>query len=545
MDKVRIYWTPELIISSIYINFGLLWIFFSDQFLPQFQTNKGFAYVFLTGVLLFFLVRNFNRSVQNQRIHYHLLFEENPMPLWNCDSVSGAILESNQAACQKYGYSKSEFAQMKIDELEIGTQTSARSAWTSKCSNAALQHRHRNGRVFDVELHFHKLESNEILIVAYDLQEHKKIENLLFSEKKSLEYFKNTIQSASVFALLDTQSRVQEANANLIRLSGLSQNELLGRRLGGLWRSQKPEWSHLIEQLEKGIQCKAEMQLPHGWINYQLLKYHQEGQNPAYLLLGQDASEQKRVQQELWALTSALVERNQELSQYSYLISHNLRTPAANILGLVELLKAEQIEATEEEKIAEKKIILENITLSALQMENDLQTLNLRLDSEKNSNNQRTIIDLKTVIDTILAEVYQFIPEPKWRPELKLEIKEIVSIAPYVHSILFNLISNALKFQSPDRPLKLTIHSFKKENQWAITLQDNGLGIDLAAHGKQIFGIYQRFHPHIEGNGMGLYLVKTQIEMLGGQINLQSNIQAGSLFQLTFPILEPISEKTH
>ncbi|MGE3728911.1 MAG: ATP-binding protein, partial [Candidatus Sericytochromatia bacterium] len=69
--------------------------------------------------------------------------------------------------------------------------------------------------------------------------------------------------------------------------------------------------------------------------------------------------------------------------------------------------------------------------------------------------------------------------------------------------------------------------------------EDNGLGIDLNAHSLEIFGIYQRFHPQVEGHGLGLYLVKTHTEMLGGQIQVSSEPGKGTCFQLSFPMVEP------
>ncbi len=67
-----------------------------------------------------------------------------------------------------------------------------------------------------------------------------------------------------------------------------------------------------------------------------------------------------------------------------------------------------------------------------------------------------------------------------------------------------------------------------------LIFKDNGLGIDLTKSGKQVFGLYKRFHTHADGKGMGLYMVKTQVEMLGGKISIQSEINKGTEFRIEF-----------
>lgn len=527
-------WAPELFISILYLNFGLLWILFSDQFWGQFQTQKGFAYVFLTSTLLFFLVHFFQTSLRRQSQHYRFLFEQNPLPMWYCDPLTGQIRESNQAACDKYGYPLSQFKQMKLGDLEINRDDLAQKAWTAGQEKIALVHLNHTGLPLDIQLHF-QLEKQGLLVSAFDLVEHKQIEAKLFSDKQILENFQSTVQSASVIAVVDAQSKVLEANAHLIRLSGLSQNELVGRRLGGLWKKQSPDWATMLKNLERGKQVQAEMELPHGWMGYVLLNYQRREANPTYLLLGQETTTQKRAQFELWALTAKLVDQNQDLQQFTHLVSHNLRVPVANILGLVALFEDSE---GSDSLTEEQRLLLEKLRLSAERMDDDLRSLHHRLHQEGHSQKERQWIELKPLIHNILAEVNHLLPTPHWLPVLDLKIHKIASISAYFHSILLNLISNALKYRDPHRDLEVRISAQESSGYWILEVQDNGLGIDLNAHGLEIFGLYQRFHPQIEGHGLGLYLVKTQTEMLGGQIQISSEPGQGCTFHLRFPVIE-------
>jgi PAS domain S-box-containing protein len=455
--------------------------------------------------------------------------------MWFCDPQSGQIRESNAAASQKYGYSAERFREMKLGDLEKIPHTQAQNAWLSGQSKVNVVHLDSKNQILDIQLQFQNSPEG-LLVSAFDLIEHKQIEAQLYSDKKTLEFFQSTVRDASVIAVLNKESKVIEANSHLIRLSGLSQNELIGRRLGGLCKHQTPEWSRVLNQLEKGRQIQAEMELAHGWVGYLLLNYHSGQDGPTYLLLGQEISQHKRAQNELWALTAKLVEQNQDLQQFTYLVSHNLRVPVANILGLLALLETP---AGEDEILSEEQtVLLEKLKLSAESMDLDLIALHERLHHQGRSQKERSWIDLAPMIEDVLSELNHLLPDPHWRPDLALNVSQVNSIAVYFHSILLNLVSNALKYKDPLRPLTLKISVREENGFWVIEIQDNGLGIDLDAHATEIFGLYQRFHDQIEGHGLGLYLVKTQTEMLGGQIQVESTPGQGTCFHLRFPILK-------
>ena len=97
-----------------------------------------------------------------------------------------------------------------------------------------------------------------------------------------------------------------------------------------------------------------------------------------------------------------------------------------------------------------------------------------------------------------------------------------------------NLISNAIKYRHQDRPPIITIQTKKTETEICLSISDNGMGIDLNAFKEKLFKLYNRFHFHIEGKGMGLYLVKTQITAIGGRIEIESEVDKGTTFKVYF-----------
>src|SRR5690606_28851856 len=107
-------------------------------------------------------------------------------------------------------------------------------------------------------------------------------------------------------------------------------------------------------------------------------------------------------------------------------------------------------------------------------------------------------------------------------------------VQQYVESILYNLMSNSLKYRHPDRIPEINIEASDEEGFMVLRHTDNGLGIDLEQNKTKLFNLYKRFHFHVEGKGLGLYLVKAQIEALGGKVRVESKRNDGSSFILYF-----------
>jgi signal transduction histidine kinase len=104
----------------------------------------------------------------------------------------------------------------------------------------------------------------------------------------------------------------------------------------------------------------------------------------------------------------------------------------------------------------------------------------------------------------------------------------------YLESIFQNLLSNALKYSSPKRKPEIKVTTTTVDTGVELRVQDNGLGIDLAKHGSKLFGLHKTFHEHKDAKGVGLFLVKTQVEALGGSITAESDLDQGTTFIIRF-----------
>ncbi|MCU0445064.1 MAG: ATP-binding protein [Microscillaceae bacterium] len=235
--------------------------------------------------------------------------------------------------------------------------------------------------------------------------------------------------------------------------------------------------------------------------------------------------------QELQDTLDNLTRQNQDLEQFSYIISHNLRAPVARIAGLVNFLDDDSASLPKADILA----YLKKTTGDLDTIIKDLtQIIGIRNELHKT----REAIRIEEVIAQEKFLLHNEITRHQASiiSELKT-VEELYSIKSYVHSILHNLLSNAIKYKSLDRPPLIVIKTEKIDNFVCLSVQDNGMGMDLDPQNLyKIFGLYKRMHSHVEGKGLGLFLVKTQIESLGGKIEVSSQMNIGTTFRVYFPL---------
>lgn len=233
---------------------------------------------------------------------------------------------------------------------------------------------------------------------------------------------------------------------------------------------------------------------------------------------------------ELEETVKNLINQNNDLEQFSYIVSHNMRAPVARILGLINLLDSSVGEGEERAQLME---YLKESTIGLDEIIHDLsQIIDLRRGSEMIMEK----VDLEKVIQHNLSDLSDEIRKSKAQLKLSIDVKELNTVKGYIQSILFNLISNAVKYRDPERQLILKISTSETASNVVIEVEDNGLGVNMPeGRLNEIFHLYKRTHTHVQGKGLGLYLVKTQVEALNGQIAVTSEPGKGSYFRVTIP----------
>ncbi|HWS59308.1 MAG TPA: PAS domain S-box protein [Flavobacterium sp.] len=266
------------------------------------------------------------------------------------------------------------------------------------------------------------------------------------------------------------------------------------------------------------------------WVNFNMLPvYDSDGELSHWVSIQRDITEDKKQEVEKEQLIKELTQNNKDLQQFSYITSHNLRAPLSNLTGLLNLIEDIPIENHELKEIIDgfnKSTHLLNDTI------NDLVRVIIIKD---NPSIEKESLLLKDIFEDVFSQLDFLIGLHK--PIIKFDFEEVTflnSNKSYLESILLNLLTNSIKYKSETRKLKINITANQIGDNVVLIFKDNGIGIDLERNKDKVFGLYQRFHDYPDSKGLGLYLVKSQVETMGGTINVESKVNVGTTFTLIF-----------
>jgi PAS domain S-box-containing protein len=254
-----------------------------------------------------------------------------------------------------------------------------------------------------------------------------------------------------------------------------------------------------------------------------------EGKHSHWISIQRDITIEKEKIKEREQLIKELTKNNNDLKQFSYITSHNLRAPLSNLTGLLNLIEDIPIENEDLKEIIEG---FANSTYMLNETINDLAKVIIIKDS---SVILKEKIQVKDVFENVFNQVGFLINKVK--PILKIDLEEtyiLNSNKSYLESIFLNLMTNSLKYKSSKRQLKINVTSKIDGDEIIIIFGDNGIGIDLERNKNKIFGLYQRFHDLPDSKGLGLYLVKSQVEAMDGIISVESEVDKGTTFIIKF-----------
>jgi signal transduction histidine kinase len=224
------------------------------------------------------------------------------------------------------------------------------------------------------------------------------------------------------------------------------------------------------------------------------------------------------------------------LEGINHILVHNLRGVASNIKMLVDMLMKTYVR--KDEQPAGRVFSLEQglsfIEESSSSLMNTLSNLMKGIDAGRNSDIKIEQCDIAQVIRDTSLQLNGFIHEKKASIGLLLSVTHIEYPKCYFESILYNLISNALKYSRPGVPVEINVSTYRHDGRIVLSVKDNGLGIDLGKYGDRIFNFNQVFHSGHDSKGMGLFITRKQVESLGGSINVKSKENEGSEFIVTF-----------
>ncbi|OUJ69181.1 PAS domain-containing sensor histidine kinase [Hymenobacter crusticola] len=276
--------------------------------------------------------------------------------------------------------------------------------------------------------------------------------------------------------------------------------------------------------------------------------YQESGRVAGVALFLQDVTEQVLGRQQVQHLNEELTATNQELQlsnarltrtnadldTFVYTVSHDLKSPITNLEGLLTALRDTLPLDEQQQPLMAPLLELLDSTVSRLRLTIDQLTELIQLQQTPAGPMQPVLLGplVTAVLEDLEAEV-----TGGAQAQLEVAIPAGLSVrfAPAnLRSIVYNLLSNALKYRHPARPAQVRVHAERQPAAVVLTVADNGLGISESQQ-QRLFQVFQRLHTHVEGTGVGLYMIKRLVENGGGTIAVKSQPNVGTTFTVTFP----------
>lgn len=353
------------------------------------------------------------------------------------------------------------------------------------------------------------------------------------------ELYRLLIEGVSDYAIfmLDKTGHIITWNKGAEHIKGYKAEEIIGKHFSTFYPQEALERNYPQFELTKALAegkfedegWRVRKDGTQIWANVIITAvYNKQGKHIGFSKVTRDLSE-RRKNEELMLKNQELLRINTDLDNFVYTASHDLKAPVINLEGLVEVLKEDLEENKHEE-------ILNRISSSISRLKNVINDLTDIARLQDASAGKEAVI-LAGLFEEVKEDLEFAISKSNAR--IISDLKDY-SLSKYpknnLRSILYNLLSNAIKYASPGRVPVITLKLEKPTpDQLVLSVSDNGLGMSESQRQK-VFQMYRRMHTHVEGSGLGLYIVKRMLENNGDEIEVQSEEGKGSTFKVIFKV---------
>lgn len=402
----------------------------------------------------------------------------------------------------------------------------------------------KSGKAVHFEAYYHKLDvwvqvkafpSEEGLSVYFDdvtekVKFRKELEKLSFVASKT----------TNGVVITDHNGSIEWVNEGFSKLTGYALSEVVGKHPASFLIGKETDADTLkrySEQRLKGIPFHLEMlnYTKSGekvWVLLDISPVLDEtGKVVRYITIQVDISERKEAEASQLKLTEDLYRQNQVLQEFTYIVSHNLRSPVANAMGLINVLSMVD-KASEEFDVS-----MGYLKKSVYHLDTVLRDVNTILSiRDKKDGIDQEKVSLGQVCEQVMNSLQDSIDA--CGAEVSLRVSKGLYVngdKTYLYTVFHNLLSNAIKYRLSQRSLKVEIEVMKNtETTCAVSFTDNGSGFDMNLAGDKVFKLYKRFHMGTVGRGMGLFLVKSYLNAIGASIEVSSEVNKGTRFIINF-----------
>ncbi|GAB2452885.1 hypothetical protein GCM10011375_39980 [Hymenobacter qilianensis] len=404
-----------------------------------------------------------------------------------------------------------------------------------------------------------------ISIFAYDVTEQVLARQERAAQQRQLQ---DVFEQApvAIFVVRGEEYIFDVVNPSMGQMLGSTPDQILGQRYFDLLPALADQgYRDLLAQIwhsgQEYVAHEQAAQLPHhrdgepGYYNFSYVPLRNaEGRTTSIMCVAVDVTAQVRARQqvqdlneELAAINEELQVTNEELNQsntqltrtnvdldtFVYTASHDLKAPITNIESIVLALRETLPAAVQHDEMVAHLLALLDKTIARFQVTITQLTDMTRLQLAHTGPVEPVV--LAQVVEDVRLDLTPLLLAAQTQLTVDLTPELVVSFAPAnLRSVVYNLLSNAIKYRAPDRPSVVLVRAAQTPNGVVLAVQDNGLGMSEVQQ-RQLFGLFQRLHTHVEGTGVGLYISKRLVENAGGTISVQSQPHQGTTFTVTFP----------
>lgn len=480
-------------------------------------------------------------SLEQSHNFYTSLFQAHPDAIFTL-TPGGVFDKVNSSICRILSYGKSEIVGQHFSRFiapSFAFEANKALNMARNCEAAALEGKvvSKHGKTKILDFTIIPICTDQALVAILGIARDVTAERKALKELEKLSLIAS--KAVSCVVITDAAGRVEWVNSEFTKVTGYSMVEAIGKKPGELLQGPETDPNHILAmkrlfEENEPISLEILNYRRNGekfWFYMDISPiFNDEGRVSQYFAIQYDVTERKEAEKKMRRLSEDLTRHNRELHQFNYIVSHNLRAPVANIVGLVSLL----------EHMDDKNESFLKVLQKLRETSQNLSTVIKDLDEILSLRDSSTGgFDEEVCIGSICGEVVRSLQDriEEAAATVQVDVPDDACLQAnraYVYSIFHNLLSNSLKYRDPGRPLHISITYAAEGRQHLILFRDNGKGIDLAKFGNDLFKLYGKIDKRAEGRGIGLYMVKAQVETLGGTIGIESTPGVGTTFYLRF-----------
>ena len=534
-------------IVAVFTLLGLVWIYLSGELIYLIarpsayldaEMMKGFFFITVTAVLLYYLLGHYQKKVkqnlelwQKSEANFRSLYEESPQPMWISDE-DRRVLFMNKSALQLFEFSSGSPA---VLPEEIPAADGQQLPWSflhgeGEKAEGVRQYISATGKVLYLDLMVQPIEYEQQaarLVMASNVTRIVKVEKERFRINNELVHYKKALDRSALLSVTDVDGIILDVNAKFCEVSGYSREELLGNNHNLVKSGFHSEafFRRLYKMVRKGEVWRGEVcnQAKDGslfWVDLAVVPVQDEFNGVhRYMAIAYPVTDRKVAE-----LRSEKI--HQELMTFMYKASHNLRGPVATLSGLLNIAAIEVKEAFSLNYIR----MLDERTRHLEFVLNEL----IAITKIKQEDLSIEPINVQATIDQVCGAFEEDFRKHELRVENKCKLnKPFASDEKLLRGLLFYLLDNAIKFRNNKEP-RICIEVEEQAQGILLSVADNGPGISENIRDR-IYEMYFRGHEKSTGSGLGLYIVSSIVERLGGYISLKSQVGLGSTFSIYLP----------